>query len=67
MTYTIPYLPLLEGLYQFSVAVINQNDTETFDYHDRLYPFRIINRGSEIKEQYGLVTLRGEWQHVASP
>jgi lipopolysaccharide transport system ATP-binding protein len=64
--YTIPYLPLLEGLYQFSVAVVNQKDTETFDYHDRLYPFRVINRGGEIKEQYGLVTLRGEWQHIAS-
>jgi hypothetical protein len=48
------------------VAVVNQNDTETFDYHDRLYPFRVINRGGEIKEQYGLVTLRGEWQHIAS-
>jgi lipopolysaccharide transport system ATP-binding protein len=66
VTYTIPYLPLLEGLYQFSVAVVNQHDTETFDYHDRPYPFRVINRGGEIKEQYGLVTLRGEWQHIAS-
>jgi len=63
--YTIPYVPLLEGLYQFSVAVVNQSDTETFDYHDRLYPFRIINRGGEVKEQYGLVTLQGEWQHLA--
>lgn len=66
VTYSIPYLPLLEGLYQFSVAVVNQSDTETFDYHDRLYPFRIINRGGEVNEQYGLVTLRGEWQHAAS-
>lgn len=66
VTYTIPYLPLLEGLYQFSVAVVNEHDTETFDYHDRPYPFRVINRGGEIKEQYGLVTLRGEWQHIAS-
>jgi hypothetical protein len=65
VTYSIPYLPLLEGLYQFSVAVVNQSDTETFDYHDRLYPFRVINRGGEVKEQYGLVTLRGEWQHAA--
>lgn len=65
VTYNIPYLPLLEGLYKFSVAVVNQSDTETFDYHDRLYPFRVINRGSEAKEQYGLVTLRGEWHHSA--
>jgi len=63
ITYTIPSLPLLEGLYQFSVAIVNQSDTETFDYHDRLYPFRIINHGGAIKERYGLVTLNGKWQH----
>jgi lipopolysaccharide transport system ATP-binding protein len=63
ITYKIPYLPLLEGLYHFSVAVVNQKDTETFDYHDRLYPFRVINHRGTIKERYGLVTLNGEWQH----
>ena len=63
ITYTIPYLPLLEGLYQFSVAVINHNDTEIFDYHDRLYPFRVNNHNGAVKERYGLVTVKGEWQH----
>jgi ABC-type polysaccharide/polyol phosphate transport system ATPase subunit len=63
ITYTIPYLPLLEGLYYFSVAVTNQNDTEMYDYHDRAYPFRVINYIG-VREKYGLMTLRGEWQHV---
>jgi lipopolysaccharide transport system ATP-binding protein len=66
ITYTIPNLPLLEGLYQFSVAIVNQGDTETFDFHDRLYPFRVINHNSAIRERYGLVTLNGEWQHQPS-
>lgn len=66
ITYTIPSLPLLEGLYQFSVAIVNQSDTETFDYHDRLYPFRVINHSGPIKERYGLVTLNGEWRHQPS-
>lgn len=62
ITYTIPSLPLLDGLYNFSVAVVNDGDTEIFDYHDRLYPFRVINRDEVKQERYGLLTLRGEWQ-----
>ena len=65
VTYTIPYLPLLDGLYHFSVAVVNQEDTEIFDLHDRVYPLRVDNRGSTTKERYGLLTLRGEWEHTA--
>lgn len=61
VTYTIPYLPLLEGLYHFSVAVVNHNDSEIFDFHDRAYPFRVVNYLG-VKEKYGLVTLRGEWE-----
>lgn len=63
ITYTIPGLPLLEGRYQLSVAVTNQDDSEMFDYHDRAYPFRVDNYGEDITEQYGLLTLHGEWRH----
>ncbi len=64
--YSIPYLPLLEGLYDFSVAAVNHSDTEIFDYHDRLYPFRVVNDGVENQEKYGLITLQGEWKNVVS-
>ena len=60
------HLPLLEGLYHVSVAVVNQDDSETFDYHDRLYPFRVANQGLENVERYGLVTLNGNWEHERS-
>ena len=63
ITFKIPFLPVLEGLYQFSVAAINQDDTEMFDYHDRVYPFRVINRGGKIQEPYGMITVNGEWTH----
>jgi lipopolysaccharide transport system ATP-binding protein len=63
VTYTIPFLPLLEGLYYISAASHNREDNEMFDYHDRAYPFRILNHGGEIKEQYGLISLGGEWNH----
>jgi ABC-type polysaccharide/polyol phosphate transport system ATPase subunit len=61
--YIIPNLPLLEGLYHFSVAATNQQDTEMYDYHDRAYPFRVINIDGVIKERYGIITLCGEWKH----
>jgi lipopolysaccharide transport system ATP-binding protein len=68
VTYTIPSLPLLESVYQISVAVVNQQDTETYDYHDRAYYFRVVNRSGRIKERYGLLTLDGKWEHrVAEP
>ena len=60
------HLPLLEGLYHVSVAVVNQDDSETFDYHDRRYPFRVANQGLENVERYGLVTLNGDWEHERS-
>jgi ABC-type polysaccharide/polyol phosphate transport system ATPase subunit len=59
VTYHIPTLPLLEGDYAVSAAVVNQSDTETFDYHDRAYPFRVFP--SPMRDGYGLLTLRGEW------
>lgn len=63
--YAVPYLPLLDGLYQISVAVVNSLDTETYDYHDRLYPFRVQNRGARAREHLGLLTLRGNWEYAA--
>ena len=65
VTYTIPYLSLLEGLYHISVAVVNETDTETFDFHDRLYAFRISNHDGGVKERYGLMTPGGEWAHLS--
>jgi lipopolysaccharide transport system ATP-binding protein len=64
VTYRIPALPLLEGLYWISVAVADKAYTKSYDYHDRLYAFRVINQGLRVKERYGLVTLYGQWQHV---
>lgn len=59
VTFKIPCLSLLEGLYHISVAVVNHDDTEIFDYHDRTYPFRVVNY--DAVERHGLVTLQGEW------
>ncbi len=61
ITYRIESLPLLAGTYQLSAAIVNDANTETFDYHDRLYEFQVY-RG-QSNEEYGLVTLNGIWAH----
>ena len=63
ISYTIDSLPFLEGLYRFSVAATNSSDAEMFDYHDRVYAFRIDNHGWDVAEKYGMITLGGEWRH----
>lgn len=59
ISYRIPSLPLLEGGYTVSVTAINRLNTEVYDFHDRVYSFRIYP--GQTREQYGLVTLDGDW------
>ncbi len=61
VSFTIPALPLLEGQYVLSAAVVNHEDTATFDYHDRAYRFRVAY--SPARAGYGLVQVPGTWQH----
>lgn len=64
--FQVPALPLLNGEYLVSVAVHNRADTEMFDYHDRIYRFRV--HPGNVRERYGLVTLNGQWiQAPSSP
>ncbi len=63
ITYTILKLPLLEGLYHFTVAATNAEDTEIYDYHDRAYPFRVIGDVGTLQERYGLLSIDAKWHH----
>jgi lipopolysaccharide transport system ATP-binding protein len=67
VTYAIPYLPLLEGLYQVTAAVTDHTDTEIYDYHDRAYMFRVVNPAGRRRQGFGLLTLRGEWALESKP
>jgi lipopolysaccharide transport system ATP-binding protein len=60
IVYRVHSLDLLEGTYLLSVAVVNGADTETYDYHDRAYTFRVYPGKS--RERYGFVTLNGSWR-----
>jgi lipopolysaccharide transport system ATP-binding protein len=59
IVYRVPRLPLLEGGYLLSVAAVDGGDSEVYDYHDRVYSFR-VSPGHE-RERYGVVTLGGAW------
>jgi ABC-type polysaccharide/polyol phosphate transport system ATPase subunit len=61
VVYSIPYISLLDGLYNITVALVNRDGNFILDYHDRFYSFRVDNRGHRVKERYGLMTLSGEW------
>ena len=60
--FTIPSIPLMEGLYQITVALVNRDGNKMLDYHDHFYTFRINNHGHNVAECYGLMTLHGMWR-----
>jgi len=60
VTYQIPALPLLNGLYRLTVAVVDRDSDEIFDYHGRAYPFRVVE-GETLNERFGYVSLGGDW------
>jgi lipopolysaccharide transport system ATP-binding protein len=57
--YRVGGLPLMEGTYLLSVSVHNRADTVMYDYHDRLYAFRVCQFGACEKD--AVITLSGEW------
>lgn len=58
--YHVDSLPLMEGAYFMSVAVVNETGTVMYDFHDRLYSFKV--RQVESGERYGLTSLMGKWK-----
>ncbi len=53
-------LLLLPGFYNLTVALLNKDDTETFDYHDRKYRFEV--KGGSPHE-IGVSRMPGKWLH----
>jgi lipopolysaccharide transport system ATP-binding protein len=63
VTYTIPALPFLDGLFHVSAAVHAPGDGEMYDYHDRAYAFRVLNPDDGRHERYGVMSPGGTWAH----
>jgi lipopolysaccharide transport system ATP-binding protein len=62
VVYTIPSIPLMEGMYKLSAALVNRAGNIMLDYHDQFYTFRINNHGQGVRERYGVMTMNGEWR-----
>lgn len=58
--YHVDSLPLMEGTYVLSVAAHTLPSTVLYDFHDRLYTFKVRQVGKG--ERYGLVGLGGKWE-----
>jgi len=61
--YIVDMLPLLEGTYELSVAVHDQDGLHTYDHQHRMYSF-IVQRGA-VKERYGMIYIPCQWRHRA--
>lgn len=59
VTFHVARLPLLHGSFLVSVASHAKDDSELYDYHDRLYPFSVFPGAGE--EHLGLMTMGGTW------
>jgi lipopolysaccharide transport system ATP-binding protein len=60
ISYQVQSLPLARGDYVLSLSAHNRMDTQMYDYHDRLYPFKVAELGPA--QTKALVKLRGEWE-----
>ena len=58
--YIVDMLPLLEGTYELTVAVHDQDGLRTYDHQHRLHTF-IVQRGT-VKERYGMIYMPCEWR-----
>jgi lipopolysaccharide transport system ATP-binding protein len=61
LTYTIPALPLLDGVYELTALAQDTTGLEVYDYHDRAYPFRVRNPGGALDDRFGLLSVQGQW------
>ncbi len=59
--YVIPHLPLLGGVYDLTVALVNSEMTETFDHRHRHYHF-VVQPNPALGEPWGLLHIPGRWQ-----
>ena len=57
--YHIPTLPLLNGAYRVSAAVVDSAMLHTFDMHDRLYP--LVVQSDSLSDQYGIMMIPHCW------
>ena len=56
--FVIPCLDILSGSYEVTVAIFDEADIYKYDYHARLYPFKVGNR----RHDEGTMRLTHRWE-----
>ncbi len=56
--FTMPTLTLLSGSYEITVAIFDEEDIYKYDYHTRLYPFKVKNE----RHDEGVTRVQHEWK-----
>ncbi len=51
-------LPLIEGTFQVTIALVSSDYKITFDYHDRLYSFQVHRANRDL----GIFDMDGDWR-----
>jgi len=59
--YIIERLPLLEGRYEFTVAIYDDSCLHPYDHQERAYEF--IVREGDVRERYGALYIPCQWEH----
>ena len=59
--YIVDMLPLLEGTYELSAVVYDQECLHAYDHQHRMHSF-IVQRGA-VKERYGVIYIPCQWRH----
>ncbi|MFQ5797011.1 MAG: ABC transporter ATP-binding protein [Candidatus Bipolaricaulia bacterium] len=59
--YIVDMLPLLEGTYELSAVVYDQDGLHAYDHQHRMHTF-IVQRGA-VKERYGMIYIPCQWRH----
>ena len=59
ISYSIPHLPLLEGTYELTVALVDRSEVHVYDHWDRRVRFN-VHQFASFDE--GIVALEGEWR-----
>jgi lipopolysaccharide transport system ATP-binding protein len=60
MDYVVEALPLLEGVYELSAVVYDQDGLHAYDHQHRMHSF-IVQRGA-VKERYGMIYIPCQWR-----
>ncbi|MBI5567870.1 MAG: ABC transporter ATP-binding protein [Chloroflexi bacterium] len=63
--YVLDYLPLTQGVYEFSAVIYDHDSIQAYDHQHRMFPLEV--RAPGLKPDEGVVHFRADWRHTPGP